>query len=222
LESEDRTPGWHVSDVLDPRLGYFKRLTKSGIPDRLLNVFMVGKVAHGIIELIHNEGEGGIHTSDAGTREIDGISYSPDAFASDESPIEIKTTRSFYLPKQAYLPDDQTYHMYLEQLLAYMALENKVIGRLTILYLNLKDEEGKTAPQFYVWKVETSPEALTAYRSVVFKVKRSLDEATEKKSAEGLPLCRAWKCKDCDFWDLCRPQGRYEHGRDSKGQKLWS
>ena len=222
LEGEDRDPGVHVSDLMDPRQAVFKKLTGAKIPDRLLNVFIVGKVAHGIVELIHNDGEGEVTASDSGTKKEAGILYSPDAFSVDGSPVEIKTTRSFYLPKQPYLPDDSTYHMYIEQLMAYMALEGKITGRLTILYLNLKDETGKTAPQFYVWKITTTPEGIIEYKKSLEQTSASIQAAVTARNPRTLPLCRSWKCKDCEFWEGCKPEGRFEYGRDSKGMKGWT
>jgi hypothetical protein len=207
LEQSDRT-GIHATDLLDPRIAFFKKQNPSGVPDRLVNVFIVGQIAHAIIEVI--KGSSGDYTKpDAGTRLFDELHYSPDFLNYKGEPDEIKTTRSFYLPKVAYLPDDDTYHMYLEQLLIYMAAEDKTVGRLTLLYLNSKDETGRTAPQFYVWKIETTPEALEALRGVIKKTMGQLNVAIEKKDHNLLPLCRAWKCRGCEYWEECKPEGRY-------------
>lgn len=206
LEKSDRS-GIHMSDLLDVRLAYFKHTHKSPIPDRLLNMFLIGQVAHSIIEVVKGSEDAG--KSDAGTRLFEGIQYSPDFFNEKGEPDEIKTTRSFYPPKAAYLPDDDTFHMYLEQLLGYMAAEDKTVGRLTILYLNMKDETGKTNPTFYVWKVETTTDALAAMRGVLIKNRTRLETALETKDFSGLPLCRAWKCKDCEYFPECKPEGRF-------------
>lgn len=214
LEKEEREPGIHVSGLMDPRLDFWRKVSGSPIPDRLLNMFMVGKVAHGLIELIGGAEHG---KSDAGGRTAEDIWYSPDEMHVDGTPVEIKTTRSFYLPKAAYLPDDDTFHMYFEQLLAYMALEGKTKGRLKILYLNSKDEEGRrTKPNFFVWSVETTPEALDAFRAVLTRTRLLLEDALATGDHTNLPLCRAWKCQDCEFWEKCKPEGRY--GVD---KKLW-
>jgi hypothetical protein len=215
LESSDRQ-GFHVSDLIDERIAYFRRVKGWGIPDRLLNMFIVGQVAHAIIEVVKGitpgeyKADGTDYTKpDGGTRHNGEIYWSPDFVNYKGEPDEIKTTRSFYLPKAPYLPDDDTYHMYLEQLLSYMALEDKTTGRLTILYLNSKGEDGRTAPQFFVWKVTTSPEALSAVRLVLNRKLQALKDAIAAKNPYGLSLCRAWKCKDCEFWEDCKPEGRY-------------
>jgi hypothetical protein len=205
LESEDRAEGVHVSDLLDERLACYRKLTKSPIPERLLNVFMVGKVLHGIVHLTST----GKNESDSGSYEAEGILFSPDDATKEGYPIEDKTTRSQYPPKTAYLPDDQTYHMYMEQLLSYMALRNQSVGLLRVLYLNLRDESGKTSPTIYIWRVETSSEALAAMRKVLGEKKARLLKALEEKDPRQLPLCRKWKCRDCEFWSDCKPEGRY-------------
>ena len=215
LEASNRT-GIHASDLIDPRIAYFRKITKAPIPDRLINMFMVGQIAHAIIEVI--KGATGDYTKpDSGTKlwsdalnnpELE-LHYSPDFFNFKGEPDEIKTTRSFYLPKAPYLPDDDTYHMYFEQLLTYMAVEDKTTGRLSMLYLNSKDETGKTAPQFFVWKIETTHEALAAYRKIISREMKRLQKALDTKDHTVLPLCRAWKCRDCEFWGSCKPDGRF-------------
>jgi len=208
--------GIHGTDLLDLRLAYFRQLYKTPLPDRLVNTFLVGQVAHAIVEIVKGK-EGDYTTPDVGTKLYKELRYSPDFLNFKGEPDEIKTTRSFYLPKVAYLPDDDTFHMYLEQLMIYMAAEDKTKGRLTLLYLNAKDENGRTSPAFYVWTVETSPDALAAYRKVVDSSLALLSEALGEKDHSKLPLCRAWKCRDCEFFsEICRPEGRY--GVDPK---LW-
>lgn len=212
--------GIHASDIMNPRLSFWKRLTGDGLPDRLVNMFIVGQLAHSIIEVIY-AGEGDYTTkgSDSGTKIYKQLHYSPDILDHKGGPVEIKTTRSFYEPKQAYLPDDDTFHAYIEQLMIYMAAEDKTEGRLTLLYLNMKIN-GRTEPQFYVWKIKTSPEALAAYRTLVEKRMVQLEQAIESKDHTGLPLCRPYLCKDCSYWDRCKPLGRYEHGQ--KAEKEWT
>lgn len=173
-------------------------------------MFVVGMVAHAIIEVIKGA-DGDYTTSDSGTKFFEDIYYSPDFMNFKGEPDEIKTTRSFYLPKKAYLPDDSTYHMYFEQLITYMAAEDKTTGRLTLLYMNSKGEDGRTFPQFYVWKITTTPEALAAFRKVIVSRKDRLQRAIDKKDCSELPICREWKCgeKECDWWSKCQPPGRY-------------
>lgn len=220
IERGDRT-GIHMSDLIDMRLAYFKWLTQQPLPDRLINMFVVGQALHAVMLCIKGGTADYTRPPDAGTKHFEEIQYSPDFLEmADGSPNEIKTTRSFYLPKVAYLPDDKTYHMYLEQLVGYMACEDKLVGRLTLLYLNHK-EDNKTTPSIFVFKVTCSPEQLAAMRAVLTKAQNVLKDAKDRKDPSALPLCRSWKCNDCEFFqDLCKPEGRYEHGQ--KNFKAWT
>lgn len=207
LEAKERD-GFHLSDLMDERIAYFRKVTNAPIPNRLLNMFLVGQIAHAFIEVV-STGTGDYTKHDEGTQSLGEIKYSPDIVDHKGGPDEIKTTRSFYLPRVSYLPDDDTYHMYFEQLLGYMALENKTVGRLTILYLNAKGEDGRTQPQFFVWKVNTTDDALAAYRNVLNRKLETLKKAITEGTPKDLPLCRAWKCEGCEFWETCKPEGRY-------------
>jgi len=220
IERGDRA-GIHLSDLIDSRLAYFKWLTKQPIPDRLINMFVVGQALHAVMLCIKGGTDDYTRPTDGGTKLFNEIQYSPDFLEmKDGSPNEIKTTRSFYLPKTAYLPDDKTYHMYLEQLVGYMACEDKPVGRLTLLYLNHK-EDNKTTPSIFVFKVTCTPAQLEAMRRVITRAKDQLALAKDTKNHLILPLCRPWKCRDCEFFaELCKPEGRHEFGQ--KAEKEWT
>jgi len=49
LDSEERDPRTHVSDLLDPRLGYWNKKNKKPLPDRLVTMFLIGKVLHRLV-----------------------------------------------------------------------------------------------------------------------------------------------------------------------------
>lgn len=218
LEKDERT-GIHMSDIMDSRLAFFKWLHAGPIPDRLINMFLVGQALHAVLLCVKGGTDDYTRPPDGGTKHFQEIQYSPDFLNVKGEPDEIKTTRSFYLPKVAYLPDDKTYHMYLEQLVGYMAAEDKQIGRLTLLYINHKDEF-RTAPAIFVFKVTCTPEQLAAMRKVITIASNKLSKAKETKDFSLLDLCRSWKCKDCEYWDECKPPGRYEYGQ--KKEKEWT
>lgn len=220
-KGDSKRTGIHASDILNPRMSYFRWATGDGLPDRLVNMFIVGQLAHAIIEVVYaGEGEYTTKPQDSGTKIYKQLHYSPDILDHKGGPVEIKTTRSFYEPKAPYLPDDETFHAYIEQLMVYMAAEDKIEGRLTVLFLNMKIN-GRTEPQFYVWRIRTSPEALAAYRKVVEQRMVQLEEAREKKDHTALPLCRAFMCgSDCVYFDRCKPPGRFEFGPTTK--KRWT
>ena len=80
-----------------------------------------------------------VGTTDAGSSHCDlGFDYSPDAFY-DGLVREVKTSRSFYEPTS--IEDLGTY---IEQVLIYMVATETLESEFWVLYLNLKDETGKT------------------------------------------------------------------------------
>lgn len=209
LTREERAPGIHASDLLDPRQAYWQRVSPKPIADRLVPTFLIGKVLHAII-LHAVAGTNLTLTTDEGSRvsESLGIVYSPDLLRG--APIEIKTSRSFYEPKS--LADLQ---LYCEQLLIYMAAVGSTTGHLWILYLNLKDEQGRTAPAFRAYDVTVSRAELEQYGKLCRQIGESITAAVEAKTPRALPLCREWKCSEkmCEWWHECQPEGRYEQTR---------
>jgi len=145
-KGNEKRKGVHASDILNPRMSFWNGVTEAPLPDRLVNMFVVGQLAHAIIEVIYaGETDYLSHGMDDGTQHWKELQYSPDILEHKGGPVEIKTTRSFYEPKALYLPDDETFHAYIEQLMIYMAAEDKIKGRLTLLYLNMK-VDGRTEP----------------------------------------------------------------------------
>jgi hypothetical protein len=203
--------GIHASDLIDPRLAYFKRLKPAPLPDRLINMFLVGQALHAIVLCVMAGETDYTRPPDGGTRHFEGLQYSPDMMQLNGEPNEIKTTRSFYLPDKAYLPDDKTMHRYFEQLMIYMAAEDKITGHLTMLYLNNKDREtNRTTPIVVVFDIKTTQEALEAFRKQMLSVKDALAQALEAKDHRTLPLCRPFMCEGCEYFENdCKPEGRY-------------
>lgn len=207
LTQDERKEGVHASDLLDPRQAFFKRKHKPPLTDRLVNMFIVGKFGH-IIVLSAVDGVKGINlASDEGSvwDEDLQIWYSADKTIAGV-PRELKTTRSFFEAKT-----HKDLALYTEQLLIYMAARKSLVGQLWVLYLNLKDEEGKTAPAWRAFTVKVSPEDLEGYRQQIKDTRAALLDAIGEDDPHRLPLCRKFKCgkKNCEFWDECRPEGRY-------------
>src|SRR5689334_22479904 len=188
-------------------------------------MFLVGQALHAIVLCVMGGEKDYTRPPDSGTKYFEDLRYSPDFLQLNGEPNEIKTTRSFYLPDKAYLPDDSTMHRYFEQLLIYMAAEDKLTGHLTMLYLNNRDKEThRTAPIIVVFDITTTPEALEAFRKQMMQTVELTKLALEKKDHRILPLCRPYMCNDCEFWEeQCKPEGRYEYGRGSKAiEKQWT
>ena len=208
LEKDERSPGIHASGLLDRRLAWFNAKFPGPLPDRLVTMFMIGRVLHAFV-LGSHAGSVDIGSADSGSRRCDlGFDYSPDSFL-DGKVREVKTSRSFYEPKSL---DDVS--MYVEQLLVYMVATETTESELWVLFLNLKDETGKTSPAFRCYTVRISDQDLQALRGEIAASTAELQAAMDSPDPEAfrqLELCRPWKCgaKNCEFYDRCQPEGRY-------------
>jgi hypothetical protein len=206
IESEERTPGLHASDFMDPMMAFMQRTYPKPLPDKLITMFLIGKVLHAFV-LGSVRGSVDIASSDDGSNysESLGISYSPDLVI-DGVVRELKTTRSYFEPRD--LEDVSTY---LEQLLIYMVATNTTTSQLWLLYLNLKDATGRTAPDYRAYEFSVTPEDLEFTKAYLLKLKQELDAALATGDPSQLALCRKFKCgeKNCQWWEDCKPKGRY-------------
>lgn len=205
LTKDARSPGLHASDMMDPLQAYWSHSDPRTLPNRLVTMFMVGKVLHSFVlgayvnDVDINRSDGGSSASPLG------FDFSPDLL--HEGMVrELKTSRSYYEPKNL---DDVG--MYVEQLLTYMASTDTTESELWVLFLNLKDDTGKTSPAFRCYTVRLSPEDLAGTKVFLQARAAQLQSALDRKDPTGLPLCREWKCgaRNCDWYDQCQPDGRW-------------
>ena len=216
LETSDRAPGVHASDLLDPRQAYWKHVKPLPLSNRLIPMFLIGKVLHAFVLNAVDGVELDLDQTDEGSsfsKEL-GIHFSPD-HVKGKQPRELKTSRSFYEPKCVKDVDN-----YLEQLMIYLAAMDSTEGQLWVLYLNLKDENGITSPAFRCYTVRISADDLEQFKKTVVATRLMVEAAIAQKKPETLPLCRAWKCGElqCEWFKDCRPKGRY--GIDKKSWKV--
>lgn len=207
-----RDPGIHASDLMDPRLAYWRKIDPKPLTERSIWLFLVGKVLHHfVVDLPTGQALPG--QSDSGTRTARGILFSPDRVDDDGRPIELKTNRA------QYEPDDPAvdYAHYLEQLCTYMALMGPTEGSLWVLHLNLKVDR-RTEPQPRCYRIRVPQPELLRFREALDQTREALVEAIAQRNPSELPLCRAWLCgTGCSWWAQCKPPGRFP-----KPRRQWS
>ncbi len=206
LTKEERAAGVHASDLLDPLQAYWRNKKPLPLADRDVCMFLVGKVLHAFV-LGSIEGKVDLGITDAGSSysKVLDLTYSPDMMKGGV-PRELKTTRSFYEPKTV---DDLG--LYIEQLLVYMSSTNSCEGKLWVLYLNLKNEAGRTQPAFRCFTITLSTEELARVTGDLVAQRALLAQALETNDPRVLSLCREWKCgaANCQWYEDCKPEGRY-------------
>jgi hypothetical protein len=210
IESESRSPGIHASDIPDPRLAFFLHTQPTQLPDRLVNTFLVGKVLHAFVIASYAGETPDITITDEGSRESEelGLTFSPDVIKNGIV-RELKTSRKFYAAQEGTPIEDLD--NYLEQLLVYMGATGTLESQLWVLYLNQRDEEGRTSPAFRAFDVRITAEDLQATKERIKATSALLVSAIERGDPSDLPLCREWKCgrRNCQYYDVCKPPGRF-------------
>ena len=206
LDKQERTDGWHASDILNPRKAFFQRLLNTPTEDRKIPIFLVGKVLHAFVLGAMAEGVdlGKTDEGSSFSQEL-GIWYSPDWDKGDIA--EFKTSRAFKEPESI---DDVS--SYVEQLLIYMAAKDRTDAELWVLYLNLKDAKRRTSPEFRAYRVSIAPSDLPSLKEQIGFTREALDRAVITGDHTPLPLCWKFICSPdhCSFWDRCKPEGRWQ------------
>lgn len=215
LEKEERTDGIHASDLLDIRQAFWKHKQPGPITDRQVPIFLIGKILHAFV-LGSMGGDVDIRTTDEGSvySEELGIWYSVDWDRSGDM-AEFKSARFFNEPQTT-----SDLESYIEQLLVYMVAKKRTSAQLWLLLLNLRDENRKTSPAFRAYTITISEDDLVQLTASVQAQRVLLVNALKSGDSSALPLCRAFKCggDNCEYYDQCRPEGRFGQPRwDGKG-----
>lgn len=203
LEKSDtkRSDEIHATDLIDPRIAYWRRKAPKELSERQVWFFSVGKILHNLI-LILDETK-----TDEGTFEELGILYSPDKLQ-DGHPVELKTHRGQTEPALSNIQKEFSH--YFEQLLIYCVLTNSLIGFLWVLFINLKDRTNRTAPEIRCYRVVLTEGQFYQVESEVTRMRDLLTDTLTTNNYRQLPLCRSWKCGTaCGWWHQCQPELRY-------------
>lgn len=211
--------GWHVSDLLDPRQAFWRKIKPLPTTDEQALYFSLGHGHHGILEaMLGPKKKDG--RSDAGEFEKHGILFSPDLRFKD-GPVEIKTSRAMYIKADKEDPE-KVYEGYLRQLGSYNALMDKPKGKLLVLFLNaVKDglEKWQKKPQLRLYKVGFDGDERKKITAWLLKRAKALTAAVKKKKVGELPLCADWKCRNCGWFKNCKPwlqDAARKHAQDKK------
>jgi len=206
IDKDERKPGLHATDFLDLRQAYWRAVDPRPTADRVVPIFLVGKVLHSFV-LGTLEGQVvDLNVTDEGSsyEEEIGFWYSPDWDKGDIA--EFKSSRAFKEPT-----DVGGLETYIEQILVYMVAKRRTSAKLWVLYLNLKDSERRTSPEFRAYTISVTEEELSELRKHLRELKESLERAISVQDWRQLPLCREFKCGRgrCDWYDQCQPEGRF-------------
>lgn len=206
LEGASRAEGFHASDAMDPRRAFFRKMLPSPLSDREVGLFLVGKVLHAFV-LGAMAGKVDLEHTDEGSKfnEELGVWYSPDW---DRSEIaEFKTSRAFKEPV-----DNEDLGIYIEQVLIYMACENRTEAKIWVQYVNLRDPETRrTTPAFRCFAIKIAQEDLDGIKSHIKEVIADYNRAIADGDFKRLDLCRDWLCgrRMCQWYETCQPEGRF-------------
>ena len=176
--------GIHLSDLLSPRQAYWRK-TVPMLPDTKEIIYWMSGRGHEsaflrIANFEHGESE-----------QWNGIWYTPDILFN--FPVEIKTTRRGYLPKEG--EEAEKYKDYLKQVKGYSAVKDKQQAWLIVWYLSLLDDEGnRTHPDFFAYRVEFTKEELEEERQRLLSTRDLLVKVLETHEFNLLEPCADWKC----------------------------
>ena len=216
--SEERE-GTHVSDLLQIRQAYWKRVCPLPPNDDEVGFWLAGKAHHYFLV----QAVTGINDSqEASLIDIEtGIHYSPDLL---ELKGEFKTSRWAILPtteEQAI----KAVSTYIPQCRAYAALMNTLNWNLYVFYLTALDfKTRRKIPRLKAYTFEFTNEELQEERDGLRIRSALLDTAVRELVFESLPLCSEFLCFRmqghgrgrkrtvegvCKWWEQCKPAGRY-------------
>lgn len=211
-KSKDRPSGIHVSDLVNPLKGYWRKKHPLPVTEDEVGYFVSGvafeeALAHYGIDLKTKV------QSKRGTWED--ISYEIDFF--DGAPTEFKSSRqrimygNKVLGVAAKLIDDMSeteildnFDLYLQQLRKYMAITNSLEGELFIFFLAVAVEQsnlwkGSAPPRIRCYDYSITTNELEGEHRFMLTQRDLLLKALDTNNPNILPQCPEWQCKMCKW-----------------------
>lgn len=219
LEAQERE-GIHASDLLAPRLAYFRRTHPLPLSEDQVGYFAGGQGHH--MFLLHLE-TGSTSDTDEGSNlsEEYGISYSPDLA---KKQAEFKTAR-FIKEPETEAESIKMFDEYIKQCLVYALCEGKSRWHLYVLFIGLRAKMSIKPPRLRCYTLVWTKEELEEGREWIHGTVNGLHLATKKKTVKHLPLCAEFKCVRfdqainrkkivCGYFAKCKPEGRWKQYKD--------
>ena len=204
----------HVSELLAPRKAYWTRLLGERVTDEMIGLFATGEAFHLMFQRAAGMEFAEREVSLRPKGVVVGVVGHQDIVPPDGETTEVKTSRKWTVPTD---PEPR----YIDQITAYMAMEDLPVGHVMVLYLTAGRRWNGTKPsalELVSWQVElTADERADIRKQLLLEADRLMKAVTARKPLE-VDLCPEWQCANiykgevqsvCPFYEDCQPEGRY-------------
>jgi len=198
----------HVSELLAPRKAYWVRLLGERVTDEMVGLFAAGEAWHLLFQHVC-----GIEYAEQKVKHC-GVVGTQDLRPPDGESTELKTSRKYTVPEECE-------PRYVDQITAYMAMEDAPIGHVVVLYTNSGRRWDGSKPstlEIVSWRIELTAQERKDIRDALVAEKDRLLDAVNTKQPTKVDLCPDWMCANiykgevqsvCPFYENCKPEGRY-------------
>lgn len=199
----------HVSELLSPRKAYWVRTTgEERVTDEMIGLFAAGEAWHLLLQHVC-----GIEFAEKQVRHC-GVVGTQDLHPPDGESTELKTSRKYTVP-------DECEPRYVDQITAYMAMEDAPVGHVVVIYTNAGrkwDNSKASMIERVSWRIELSAQERKEIRDALVEGKERLLDAIKTKQPKKVDLCADWMCASvykgevnsvCPFYLDCKPEGRF-------------
>jgi len=194
---EKERVGIHLTDLICPRLTYFRKVNGDELDERDVVFYALGSGEGEVIEQLLGRKSEIMIIKDGIIHTVDSLTFEDE----DMVPVEIKTTRS----ERAEKVEDVVRPHYLFQLGAYCSALSVRTGILIVLMLNLA--------RVKVFRVTYSDRELQEIRGEILRRRDLLIKGLEERDPTIVPSVMNdpdlnWKCDNCRFREECEEAER--------------